>query len=88
MEDRLRYILNLLLQKSLQEREELFLKKKEMVSFASAIYGEKFMNRLKVIIGDSDREFSYYQTSVSSFDDGSYDKERTSINLKIAKIFH
>ncbi|POR28467.1 hypothetical protein [Paenibacillus polymyxa] len=89
MEDRLRYILNLLLQKSLQEREELFLKKlQEMVSFASAIYGEKFMNRLKVIIGDSDREFSYYQTSVGSFDDGSYDKERTSINLKIAKIFH
>jgi competence protein CoiA len=92
MENRLSYVLHILTQKAMVKKEELYLERLvEKGKYARTTYGDKFTNRFKEIIADSDDELTYYQTLISP-DDDSYDKElglmrEDVINLSIEEFF-
>nr|WP_154959257.1 competence protein CoiA family protein [Paenibacillus xylanexedens] len=92
MEDRLRYVLRILEQKAMEKKEALYLERLlEKGNHARITYGDKFADRFKDIIADSDGELNYYQTLFSP-DDDSYDKElelmrEDVINLNIEQFF-
>lgn len=92
MEDRLSYVLNILTQKAMTKKEELYLERLvEKGKYARTTYGDKFTDQFKKIIQNSDGELAYYQTLFGP-DDDSYDLElglmrEDIINLSIEEFF-
>lgn len=92
MEDRLRYILNILIQRASEKKEELYLERLvEKGKYARSTFGDKFTDLFKKIIANSDGELTYYQTFISP-DDDTYDDELQLmrddvINLSIEEFF-